>query len=95
MYAYATFTTPNAVAVSDEMARFVDRLQRLDERMPLRTVPLRIIEFTPVTPRMGEIHRASLDNQERAIEAWNRELADRFSAEDLAKNIADIRVGCR
>jgi uncharacterized Fe-S cluster-containing radical SAM superfamily protein len=41
VYAYATFTTPPQPRdyVRDAMRRFIDRLQALDEHLPLRTVP--------------------------------------------------------
>ncbi len=88
MYAYVTLTAPSATGVADDMARFVDRLQALDPRLPLRTVPLRIEEFTPVRARITPAHRAALDVQERAIDSWNAVLAERYSATDRALDIA-------
>jgi len=42
LYAYTTFTSPTADGVPTAMRTFVDRLQRISEALPLRTVPLEI-----------------------------------------------------
>jgi uncharacterized Fe-S cluster-containing radical SAM superfamily protein len=80
VYAYATFTTPNADGIEDAMRRFVDRLQKIDENLPLRTVPLEIQHFSPVSSRLTTVHSLAFQNQWRAVEAWQREIGDRFSA---------------
>ncbi len=90
LYAYATFTAPHAEGITDAMARFVERLQQLDEHLPLRTVPLQIQEFTPVAHRLTEPMRRAMDHQYRAIEAWNKELEARFSSAARSWNITDV-----
>jgi uncharacterized Fe-S cluster-containing radical SAM superfamily protein len=92
LYAYATITTPSATDVSDHMRRFVDRLQVLDEKLPLRTIPLEIQLFTPVVKRLDETKRWALKNQWSAVEAWLKELENRFSSAERALNIADVRL---
>jgi uncharacterized Fe-S cluster-containing radical SAM superfamily protein len=81
LYAYATFTTPQATGIADAMARFVESLQQLDENLPLRTVPLQILPFTPVQGRLTAPMEQALVNQHAAIEAWQTELQRRFPAE--------------
>ena len=90
LYAYATFTAPSGVGIADDMRRFVDRLQMLDENLPLRTVPLQIQEFTPVKERLNHATSEALQNQQIAIETWLQELERRYSSEERACNIADI-----
>lgn len=90
IYAYTTFTGPNALKVRESVRSFVDRLQELDEYLPLRTVPLQIHEFTPVTRRMNGDRTRSLDVQLIAAEAWQREVEDRFSSELRNLSIADV-----
>jgi uncharacterized Fe-S cluster-containing radical SAM superfamily protein len=90
LYAYATFTAPSRDGIEEDMRRFVDRLQMLDENLPLRTVPLEIQEFTPVKERLSSATADALQNQRIAIEAWLQELESRFSSEELSCNIADI-----
>lgn len=90
LYGYATITSPSVEGISDDVRRFVDRLQSLDENLPLRTVPLEVEVFTPVLKRLDEVKRLALKNQWLAVEAWQRELESRFSSEDRALNIADV-----
>jgi uncharacterized Fe-S cluster-containing radical SAM superfamily protein len=90
LYAYATFTSTRSVGIAEDMRRFVDRLQMLDENLPLRTVPLQIQEFTPVKQRLNQDIYEVLHNQQIAIEAWCHELESRYSSEERACNIASI-----
>lgn len=89
VYAYVTLTTPVAAGIRDGVARFFDRLQRIDARLPLRTIPLRIETFTPVRQRMNDVHQNAIDNQERAVEAWQAEREARFTAAERALNVVD------
>ncbi len=93
LYAYATFTTPSSVGIRDDMARFVERLQALDSNLPLRTVPLEIVPFTPVRHRRVPVLEEALAHQWRAVEAWQEELGQRFSSEERARNITDVPLG--
>ncbi|MDY0279042.1 MAG: hypothetical protein RBR35_00605 [Salinivirgaceae bacterium] len=95
LYAYTTFTTHSCTDLRDEMKRFVDALQSLDENLPLRTVPLEIIDFTPVKSRLTDETRLALKNQHIVIEYWNKELEDRFPAEQRNQNIADVPLSGR
>ena len=90
LYAYATFTTPSTTAMADAMQRFCDRLQRLDEYLPLRLVPLEVQVFTPVERRMRPVMHSAMEHQYQAIELWQRELERRFSSTARAWNIADV-----
>jgi hypothetical protein len=63
------------------MARFVDRLQAIDEHLPLRVIPLEIEVWGPVQARMGGQHEAAMAHQWDAVDAWKAELEKRFSAE--------------
>jgi len=94
-YGYATFTGESTLGISSSMARFVDRLQLLDENLPLRTIPLHIEPFTPVKPRLNDARREALKVQDAAIAAWNEELARRFSVAQRALAITEVRCGTR
>lgn len=95
MYAYATFTSAASQSLSESMPRFVDRLQQLDENLPLRTIPLEIQVFTPVRTRAVQGLTTALDQQTRAIEAWQRELEDRFSSSVRVLDISTIPLSSR
>lgn len=92
LYAYATFTTPSKEGIRDDMRRFIDKLQELSPLLPLRTVPLKIIDFSPVKKRMNEVRQESLSNQWHAIEVWLKELGNRFSSVELTQSITDIKL---
>lgn len=89
-YAYVTFTTPTDQGILPEMKQFVDRLQRLDENLPLRTIPLEISVFAPVVLRKQPKMEEALGNQHRAVEAWQEELDRRFTSTERAANIVDV-----
>lgn len=84
LYAYATFTAPDDSDLAKEMSCFIDRLQHIHERLPLRLVPLRIEDYGVVSPRLKSIHLRALAIQEQAIIAWNEELRRRFTVSDLS-----------
>ena len=90
LYGYITITTPTRNRIDDDIRTLFDRLQTLDERFPLRIVPLEVIEFTPVTPRLDGQKELALKNQWIAIERWQREMEERFSVKDRSANITDI-----
>jgi uncharacterized Fe-S cluster-containing radical SAM superfamily protein len=92
VYAYVTFTTPRAHGIKDAIRRFVDRLQEIDERLPLRTVPLEIQEFSPVVSRLTQRHQAAFQHQWTAVEAWQDELNSRFTPEARALTITQVAL---
>jgi len=94
LYAYVTFTTPSPKSIAEDMPRFVDHLQTLDENLPLRTVPLEIQVFSPVKKRLDDTMREALKNQYTAVDAWQKELESRYSAEQRTQRIADVPL-CR
>lgn len=90
LYGYVTLTSPHTDGVNDGVRNLLDRLQALDENLPLRVVPLRIHVFTPVTGRLDPAREASLAVQEQAIQVWISELDARFAPELRATAIADV-----
>jgi len=79
VYAYATFTSPTYERVVEDMAAFVDRLQAIDPKLPLRTIPLEISVFSPVRSRLTPEREAAMRDQRSAIAAWQKELDRRYS----------------
>jgi len=95
LYAYGTFTSPSRSGVESAMASFVDRLQGIHPNLPLRLVPLKIELYQVVQERLARRSLAVetgevLANQQAAIEAWGRELEQRFSVDERGKCIVDI-----
>jgi uncharacterized Fe-S cluster-containing radical SAM superfamily protein len=98
IYAYTTFTSPEVSAIPEKMARFVDRLQRLDENLPLRTIPLEVKVFTPVNHRLDAKKMEALLHQQQAIEAWEYQLQCRYTAAQRTaahENISQVRLSYR
>ena len=93
IYAYATFTTNSTTGLKEKMSRFVDRLSDLDPNLPLRTVPLEIIPFTPVISRLDHDVKIAIKNQFEAIKFWKKELEIRFSSKMINKSIDNIPLG--
>ncbi len=92
IYAYVTFTTPTLANLNDKIAGFLDKLQEIDEMLPLRTVPLEIKVYTPTEQRMTEARRQAITNQYKVLDAWIDELRKRYRAEDTSVPIADVRL---
>jgi uncharacterized Fe-S cluster-containing radical SAM superfamily protein len=93
VYGYATFTSPNTKEVRAKVREFVDRLQsEVHELFPLRTVPLRIREFTPMVQRRQSEQAIALNVQEEAAKAWCEELEARFDAETRSRAVFEHQL---
>ncbi len=90
MYAYVTLTSPTRERVPERIRTFVDKLQSLHQNLPLRTVPLEIRVFTPVRRRLGVESNDALEIQHAAVEAWNKELEERYTQEERDAAITDV-----
>ncbi len=90
LYGYVTFTTHSAYSLPGRISKFVDRLQEIDENLPLRVIPLKIKPYSPTKDRMREIHEKSLRIQYDVLHCWLQELEHRFRPELLRKEICDI-----
>ena len=92
LYAYVTLTSSNPVGVAGRVRRFVDRLQMVHEKLPLRTVPLEIQMFTPVHGRVKAEHRRAFRVQRMAVEAWRTEMERRFSLQERGLPITEVAM---
>jgi uncharacterized Fe-S cluster-containing radical SAM superfamily protein len=97
VFGYVTLTGPNPAVVGNSVPRFVDRLSEIAPELPLRVVPLEIVPFTPMRER-EERRRAATGETGRTVQAaaitlWRAELERRFSPEQRARNISDVRLG--
>lgn len=90
-YVYVTFTAPSIDdGLAKRVGQFVDRLQSVSPTLPLRTVPLKVLEWGPVGPRLNNDRRAALHNQHEVVRLWQHELEDRFSPVERQLSIVDI-----
>lgn len=88
VYGYVTFTTGSAKGLPERMRKFVDRLQdEIDPLFPLRTVPLKIVQYSPTKDRINSTRSQALAYQVDALHVWQEELERRFSTEVRSKPI--------
>jgi uncharacterized Fe-S cluster-containing radical SAM superfamily protein len=93
LYGYVTLTGPSFDTLESGIPAFIDRLQEISTRLPLRIVPLQIGPFGPMLTRSNAADRGlALSVQEAAIAIWRRTLAERFSASDLRLSITEVAV---
>ena len=92
LYAYVTFTTPAREGIDDAVRDFIERLQSIHPLLPLRTVPLEIMPFTPVQGRLHSVHMNALENQYLVADSWHQQLAQRYAPELISANICDISL---
>ena len=82
VYGYATFTARTDASIAHAMRDFVDRLQEeIHPLFPLRTIPLRIRNYTPTKGRLNTDRARSLEIQRIAVDVWTEEIARRYPAE--------------
>ena len=102
IYAYVTLTAPNSIDLENKIACFVDRLQHIDQMLPLKTIPLEIIAYSPVQSRIiqptnsimnNQYTNSIMNNQHIAIKFWNKELDERFSSREKSLSICDFKLG--
>lgn len=82
MYAYAIFIFPYPKNFSVVMKEFVDRLQLIHPKLPLRTIPLKVFPFTAPIARV-RFNQQALEYQHEAYYAWEGELRKRFTNDEI------------
>ena len=93
VYAYVTLTALSDLSLRSKVQEFVNRLQEeVHEYFPLRTVPLRIREYTPTASRMRSEHQRALRIQEEAAKVWVEELEARFDSDRLSRPVYEHTV---
>lgn len=92
VYAYVTLTCSNTENIHEKINSFVTRLQKIHPLLPLRTIPLKIMMFTPTQSRMNKKYQEALENQMVAVKAWKELLKENYSEELMNKKIYDIKL---
>jgi uncharacterized Fe-S cluster-containing radical SAM superfamily protein len=95
LYGYITITTPSLDSVEDAVPRFLDRIQAIDEHLPLRLVPLEVQVYGPVHGRLNTLRNEALSHQYRVLEVLEDNLQKRFSREMRSRNICDVPLRSR
>lgn len=92
VYAYVTFTTPTIDNIDYKIKSFVEKLQKINPLLPLRTVPLKIRNFTPTSLRLKKENIVSFNLQVQVLEKWNEVLQDNYGKTEIERNITDIPI---
>jgi len=88
VYGYVTLTSNKNDNISSLIADFIDKLQsEVHPLFPLRTIPQRILEFTPTQKRTNTEQQKALEIQNEAVNFWQQELNKRFSKDQLETRI--------
>ena len=92
VYGYVTLTSDEDKNLDSQIADFVDRLQSVHPVFPLRTVPQRILEFTPTKGRVSLKQQKALEIQNEAAYLWQKELEKRFPKKVREKRIYEHKL---
>jgi uncharacterized Fe-S cluster-containing radical SAM superfamily protein len=92
LYAYITLTSALNTDYERSVPNFFDRIQKINENLILRIVPLEVFAFSPVQSRLSDVEKDLMEGQYKAIEIWTSELNKRFSADLLKKDITEINI---
>lgn len=93
LYCYITLTANTDTNFEIAVPKFLDDVQAIDEMLPLRIVPLRVLDtYKPIASRINDEFRDMLNGQYDAIEIWKKELVKRFTTEQLSKPITEISL---
>jgi uncharacterized Fe-S cluster-containing radical SAM superfamily protein len=92
LYCYITITAKTTTNFERVIPELLDKLQNIHPLLPLRTIPLEILEFTPVKARMTDVFSDMIQGQYKAIEIWQKELQHRFTSDELRRVITDINI---
>lgn len=93
LYCYITLTANTDTNFDLVIPQFLDRIQTVDELLPLRIVPLKVYDtFTPIAKRMDDNFKDMLKGQFTAIEVWQKELSKRFSPQQLLQPITEVSL---
>lgn len=93
VYGYATFTSDQGKNLDSRMADFIDLLQsKVHPIFPLRTIPQRILEFSPTKERVKAEEQKALEIQNEAIQLWQKELEKRYPLKIRQKPIYEHKL---
>lgn len=91
LYAYVTLTGPSTDRIDANICTFMDRLAKISPNLPLRTVPLRIEPFGPLLARRQRRDvEVAMAVQDLAGAVWHDCLVNRYSREEVERNISDV-----
>ena len=92
LYSYITLPAVTTTDFKTSIKIFLDKIQQIDEKYPLRIVPLQVQKFTPAISRIRDLQIDLFEGQKIAIQIWEEEMKKRFTKELLSKPITSIKT---
>ncbi|MFI3163497.1 MAG: radical SAM protein [Bacillota bacterium] len=95
VYGYITLTIDTLENLENEISNFFDLVEsRCCKNFLLRIIPLKIFIFAPTKNRLDvtDCYYSGINNQEKVLDAWVKELGKRFSKEELTKSIVSVKI---
>lgn len=92
LYGYVTFTSPLNLNLGESIDKFFVKLSDIHDKLPLRVVPLKIIDYSPSSIRMSENHRFSLKYQHEVLKTWKKILEEKYTIKERMKKICEIVI---
>ena len=92
LFSYATFTTPSIKNLKEDIKEFISRLMNIHPKLPLRIIPLKIKCFSNTYSHFKDIYSIAMDLQYKVVEAWENELLDRFTIDEITKPYFEIKL---
>jgi len=92
LYAYITLPAKLNTNFDYVIPQLIDKLQNIHENLPLRIIPLKVFEFTPVAGRMKTVFENMILGQEFAYRKWSEEIRKRFNEDLINQKITSISL---
>ncbi|NOG99279.1 MAG: radical SAM protein [Ignavibacteriae bacterium] len=92
LYCYITLVATTDTDFHMVIPKFIDKVQKVNEMLPLRILPLRIFKYSTMNPRMTSDFENMIEGQHRALDVWQSELVKRFSSEQISLPITEIKL---
>lgn len=89
IYAYITLTGPKGCANMQAIETFINQIQDIDYILPLRIIPLKIVNFRVTMKRINETYKEALQEQYRAYDIWSNIMRKYYSEEEIRRPYED------
>ncbi|MBI9013901.1 MAG: 4Fe-4S cluster-binding domain-containing protein [Clostridiales bacterium] len=92
MYSYVTFTCDSLTDIEKKIISFIERLRLIHVNLPLRTIPLEIMHFSPMGEQLESVYERAIENQYVVLKHWNNALKVFYSEEELDQEISLVEM---
>ena len=83
-------TGPKGSANIRDIEHFINCIQDINYYLPLRIIPLKIVEFKATLTRMNGIYREALEEQYKAYDIWVNILRKYYNEKEINSPYEEI-----